>query len=162
MPWCPKCVSEYRETVELCPECQVPLVGELPDAVEEIDEDALLESEQELVVVVRGDIATCLDLRADLKTQRIPCAIVREAADPAAVREHRPQPVDVLVRACDVEAVGRILHERWQGLLEREGLATVAAEVSSEEELRCPACGHALEPEMQECPDCGLGLGSAD
>lgn len=162
MPWCPKCMSEYRQTVELCPECQVALVEQLPDAVEEIDDDALLESEEELVVVLRADLATCLDLRADFKTQRIPCALVREAADPAAVREHRPQHVDVLVRARDVEEVGRILHERWQGLLEREGLATAPGEAGAEEELRCPACGHKLSPEMQECPDCGLGLGSAE
>ena len=28
--WCPKCRSEYREGIDVCPVCQVPLVETLP------------------------------------------------------------------------------------------------------------------------------------
>lgn len=30
MPFCPKCRAEYVEGVEMCPDCQVPLVQKLP------------------------------------------------------------------------------------------------------------------------------------
>ncbi|MBO4396394.1 MAG: hypothetical protein J5819_08625 [Eubacterium sp.] len=31
MAWCPKCKNEYREGVDVCPDCDVPLVDELPE-----------------------------------------------------------------------------------------------------------------------------------
>jgi hypothetical protein len=30
MPYCPKCRAEYLEEVKTCPDCQLPLVEELP------------------------------------------------------------------------------------------------------------------------------------
>ena len=35
MAWCPKCRNEYREGIEECADCHVPLVEELPPEEED-------------------------------------------------------------------------------------------------------------------------------
>jgi hypothetical protein len=156
MPWCPTCESEYRDAVERCPTCDVTLVAAPPAPPDEIDDDALMESGEELVVLARAPFETCLEMRAELKGKRIPCALVREAAEPGA-GEDRHAAVDLLVPVSRFEDAVRALERRWESLLEKEGLAPSGA--AAEGELRCPACGHALTEEATECPDCGLGLG---
>ena len=43
--FCPVCECEYKEGIELCPDCGVELVEELPEKTEEMSEvDALMES----------------------------------------------------------------------------------------------------------------------
>jgi hypothetical protein len=34
MPYCPDCRDEFEDWVKICPDCQVPLVDELPDLPE--------------------------------------------------------------------------------------------------------------------------------
>lgn len=34
MPWCPKCKMEYREGIEICSDCKIELVSELPEEME--------------------------------------------------------------------------------------------------------------------------------
>ena len=41
MPWCPKCKNEYRAGVEICADCNVPLVADL-NAPENIEATTLL------------------------------------------------------------------------------------------------------------------------
>ena len=44
--------------------------------------------------------------------------------------------------------------------IEREQIPDVPGDVAAEEGAEgCPACGHALAPDAEECPDCGLYLG---
>jgi rubrerythrin len=158
MPWCPTCESEYRDAVQRCPTCDVTLVAAPPEPPDEIDDDALMESGEELAVLARAGFETCLEMRADLKEQRIPCALVREAAEPGAAHG-RHDAVDLLVPVSRFEDATRALERKWESLLEKEGLATAGA-AAGEGELRCPACGHVLAEDATECPDCGLGLGS--
>lgn len=154
MPWCPTCLSEYRETVELCPECNVALVEKLPEPKEEVDDADLLDSGAELIVAVRADFPTCLEIRAELKRSGIPCAIVHEAAPPE--EPGAPRAYDLLVEVSRIDEVTRLLQERWHSVLAKEGLSPVA--VGGEDELQCPACGFVLKTEVTECPDCGLAL----
>ncbi len=59
MPYCPKCKAEYREGFKVCIDCKLPLVRELPEAVEpakaEADKQKALEDYQRLVA--RGEEA---------------------------------------------------------------------------------------------------------
>lgn len=49
MPWCPVCKSEYREGIEFCADCKVPLAESLEEEVQEPEETDILEEEvQEL------------------------------------------------------------------------------------------------------------------
>lgn len=40
MPWCPKCRNEYREGIEVCADCKVPLVATYEDII--LDENAFV------------------------------------------------------------------------------------------------------------------------
>jgi hypothetical protein len=40
MPYCPKCRCEYREDVEICPDCDIELIDILPPEIPEEYEDA--------------------------------------------------------------------------------------------------------------------------
>src|SRR5205807_2288168 len=111
----------------------------------------------------RADFGTCLEMRAALASERIPCLLVREPQDPAATRaQQRAAPVDLYVEVGRVEDAARVLHAKWQGLLQNEGLEPAAPATPDEETLHCPACGAAVAEDATECPDCGLGLGSAN
>ncbi len=39
MPWCPKCKSEYRESFDVCKECNEELVDSLDEEQEEVEYD---------------------------------------------------------------------------------------------------------------------------
>ena len=41
MPWCPKCKNEYRAGIEVCADCNVPLVADL-NAPENVEATTLL------------------------------------------------------------------------------------------------------------------------
>ena len=53
MGWCPNCKNEYREGVTTCPDCDIELVDELPEDVDEIGAEPqpviLMEAEDEEV-----------------------------------------------------------------------------------------------------------------
>jgi rubrerythrin len=158
MPWCPGCRSEYREDVEMCPTCNVALARVPPEETDEIDDTALLDSDAELAVLGRADFGTCLEMREALREKGIPCVLVREQ-QPESAPAHREAAVDLLVEVTRIEEAARALHERWSDLLRKEGLEPAASGDAADEELRCPACGHAVTESATECPDCGLGLG---
>src|SRR5438067_1036712 len=127
MPWCPTCRGEYREGIATCPTCNVALVAELEEEPEEIDDAALADSDAELALIARADFGTCLEMRAALASERIPCLLVREPQDPAATRaQQRAAPVDLYVEVGRVEDAARVLHAKWQGLLQNEGLEPAA------------------------------------
>ena len=56
-------------------------------------------------------------------------------------------------------AVGAIIDQGWQQMLEREGLPPVQADAVGEDgEPPCPACGTAAPLIDGACSDCGLQL----
>ena len=156
MPWCHSCNAEFRETMTQCPTCNIALDAAPAEVPDEVDDDALLDSEEELFVAARGDFATCLDLRKVLHAAGVPCALVREELDadaPAAERLH-PR-YEVLLPVSRTEDAQRALGQRDAKMLENEGLAPVLPGTDGE---HCPACGFAVGAEAKECPDCGLAI----
>jgi len=63
----------------------------------------------------------------------------------------------LLVEAARVPDLRELLHGDWRAHLEREGLAPVELDLSSDE-LPCPACGTAAPLVDGACSDCGLHL----
>jgi len=75
-----------------------------------------------------------------------------------------PPKMQLMVARADIPEVARLVHTRWAGLLEREGieieaLAPGAAAPEGEgEDPPCPACGTAAPLVEGACSDCGLQL----
>lgn len=161
MPWCTECQSEYREGITTCPTCNVALSATPPEPPDEIDDEALLDSDKELVVIVRAQFKTCLEIREALRGKGIPCVLLREADEGESAREHREALIDVLVEETRIEEASQALHEKWSGLLQKEGLEPATGPTGEAEpmELHCPACNAVVAEEATECPDCGLALG---
>jgi hypothetical protein len=157
MPWCHSCGAEFREGVSSCPTCNIALDAAPPDPPEEVDDDSLLDSEEELTMIGRGDFATCLDYRAAFHAAGIPCALVREEVEADAPAEARQHPrFEILVPVSRIDDVGKVLSQREASALEREGLRPIEPATDGE---HCPACGAALKPDDAQCSDCGIALG---
>jgi hypothetical protein len=162
VPWCPTCQGEYLDSVAKCPTCDVALVAILAEPPDEIDDGALLDSDEELATLARGEFSRVLEMRASLKGAQIPCALIREAQDPEVPREARHGAiVELLVPVTRLDDAVRVLQGQWRDLLDNEGLAPVAPSGGGGEGMHCPACGFAFEQEVEECPDCGLAFGPA-
>jgi hypothetical protein len=74
MPFCPKCRAEYVEGVETCPDCQVPLVQELPpkDDVDYIELVELQRVPDEVSGVMMKGILENSGISAVLRSAKIP------------------------------------------------------------------------------------------
>ncbi len=74
MPFCPKCRAEYVEGVETCPDCQVPLVQELPpkDNVDYIELVELERVPDEVSGVMMKGILENSGISAVLRAAKIP------------------------------------------------------------------------------------------
>jgi len=58
MPYCPKCGYEYQPTVTVCPECDEPLVEELPHEEAPVNEPlvAVYDAPDEVMSVMVRDL----------------------------------------------------------------------------------------------------------
>lgn len=86
--WCPRCKSEYRRSVEICPNCGTPLL-DVP--AEETPEWSAMEPEflmhfedplelgQALEILRRADVPHLCRDRRWISSERIPC--IRESDD---------------------------------------------------------------------------------
>lgn len=63
----------------------------------------------------------------------------------------------VRVRAADRDAAEASFRDRWASEVAREGTGVDLAEIAVD---RCPACDAEVPLEAEECPDCGLFVGS--
>jgi hypothetical protein len=154
MPFCPECQSEYREGFDRCASCDVALVSELPDAFVPSEENIRQALEgQELVPIVRGDLEVVKEYRDLLSQHRLAGLIVEDEEAPA--HPGMPKRVRLVVASSDMEAARQALGENFRGMLDEEGLE---ANQPDRYDL-CPACGHAVAEDQEECPECGLFIG---
>ena len=157
MPWCHSCSSEFREGIANCPTCNVALDALPPQAPEEIDDDQLIESGEELSVLRKGDFAAVMELRTLLHRASIPCAVLHEELDPETATPqqlHHPR-FELLIQTSRADDAQRTLEASGREMLEKEGLAPMETDDTG----HCPACGAAILETAQECPDCGLSIG---
>ncbi len=181
MAVCPECRAEYRKGFDHCPTCDVDLVDEadLPEMM--TDEEVIASmAEEDLVAIVRGSTAGCLETQAQLVAQRIPAAI-HESEDIVGEAGH-VRILQVVVRKEDVERAQEALNQDWVGDARREGLIREVGlsdsdefddsdqetdhdsdqedgELDEDEQPACPACGCDKPLKKGKCRDCGLHLG---
>ena len=76
MPFCPKCKYEYRQGIEICPDCDERLVHELPLEVEEPPD--LFKHYDDWVQAARFASPIYADMIVEaLKAQNIPAVILQ-------------------------------------------------------------------------------------
>lgn len=154
MPFCPVCLSEFREGFTRCNSCDVDLVDHLEQEME-LSEDnirAALEG-KELVLVTRGELEVVKETRDLLSSKRIASIVVDD--EEAKVPAGAPPRVMLAVSKDDVEAAAKILGEKFQQMVAEEG-QEVSNELSYD---TCPACGTKVPENAEECPECGLFVG---
>jgi hypothetical protein len=157
MPFCPVCQAEYREGFKRCSTCDVDLVERLEEQhhfSEEEMRQAL--SGKELVVISRGPFDAVMELRDNLRSQRLPALVMEDPEQPK--EPGVPKRMDLLVRKIDLDAAASVLGESFKELMQREGLE---AKTEMKFEL-CPACGSQVPEKAEECPECGLFVGKGD
>ena len=168
MPYCPECRSEYRAGFERCATCDdVSLVDELPEIVKLTKEDDTRavgitpEDDVSRKVEVEGriiDLARAFSFNETNEFQRILqsagfASIAREiegVAFPGGQVRY-----EVHVRVVNHEEAEIFLREQWEQAVSQEGGAVDA--ISAD---KCPACGSDVPADVEECPDCGLFVGS--
>jgi hypothetical protein len=123
-------------------------------------DDALRALEDvEVTPCLSAAISEAKEVLAACLAEEIPALLDRGACCEKAGCGCAPK-LELLVRPEDVPRVGRLLRERWHGMLEREGTAEGwGATADPEAEPPCPACGHAAPLEAGACAACGLQLG---
>ena len=76
--YCPKCEAEYRQEVELCTDCSVTLVWELPKDKEEEKLRKVLAADQLVTVLHTLDPATLAFVESLFKSADIPYQVKNE------------------------------------------------------------------------------------
>ena len=161
--YCPVCRSEFLEGVIHCANCEVDLVGSIPD------EDILASPEamaralkgKELHAVMVGNHVALREAQRVLSNDGIPSVISGEAEN-TEVDPGMHARFFLMVEAQRLGDTARSFHHRAQQGLELEGLMVgEGAEPQLLADDRCPACGTPIADNANECPECGLFLGAS-
>ena len=146
---CPECNSEYFAHIESCGECHVPLV--YPRELEEVssEEEQLLDGSVEAVVLREGTASWLKEIRKALREKKIASHIsLSPGCSPGGCNTE----CVLVVARSDAERADGIIHDYFK----KTHPELASQEVGGEDQ--CPACGHPVAPEDEECPDCGLSL----
>jgi hypothetical protein len=121
-------------------------------------DEALQElAEAEVVPCVSAGITDIKEILDACLQAGIPAVLDRQEHCEAG---HSCSPrIDLCVRPEDLPRVMTMMHERWQGLLDREGtLPDEADNIPEGEDPPCPACGAPGPLAEGACKECGLQL----
>jgi hypothetical protein len=151
---CPECGEDFLHTAEVCSDCGVPLrlaaelagaapTGGLPPASE--------------LVLIRAEGPAWIEALADrLAEVDVPSRV--EIIDP---KRHGIES-GVVGSACGlfVREADAARAREIDAVVQREQIPDLGEDgAGSGEGDACPACGHAVTPDDDDCPDCGLHLG---
>lgn len=114
-----------------------------------------------LVPCVTAPLADAKELLAACEEAAIEAQLARDACCGKGGCGCAPK-MQLLVAPDDVPRVAQLLRDRWNVLLEREGVegegSTLATAAADGEHPACPACGTAAPLVEGACSDCGLQL----
>jgi hypothetical protein len=150
--YCPSCRDEYRMDFERCADCDVALVHELEE------ENSQLPDASQLALLCDGTSAWVKILAGKLREVGIGYRLESMAAlfEQGVLDASENSVGDgIFVKVADLERAKEIASKHLQ-----QDLATVSDAAGSHEaeEDSCPACGHRVTPQNEECPDCGLAF----
>jgi len=147
MSFCPQCKAEYVAGVEVCPDCDQPLVDQLPPEPPNdpnLEFTLLTEGQTEVVTEV---------LQAELEAAGIPNYVSGDTLQ--SMKVYPAWNAKVFVAKEQLELAKEILRE----ILEGPPLEDAA---DLEGKFFCDACGAEVPPDATVCPECGEPLESAD
>ena len=164
MRYCPRCHGEYRDEIETCAHCDVPLVGELgaPDPFMTPRGMAEMLEGQQLVPAFMGGPAGLAELRDELARVRVPSVIT--PSEQGCGTTCRPRLL-LLVLPDDLDSAHEIYETSFDADNRSEYVQLVDPRAEEADEggdgpVECPACGTTYQPgKDEECPECGLFLG---
>ena len=166
LKYCPKCRDEYREEIEQCATCAIPLVwgrelaASLAGGRSRKNRKGSLTADDHLVVIFQGSLADLKHLKDLLEAEQIGAMISKEGGG-CASGGCAPK-FQLQVRQEEVQDALQVLaeeHRRATVLAEHDATHAEAVFDTEAEEAVCPACGFAFATTTTTCPDCGLCFG---
>jgi len=157
MPFCPECQAEYRQGFTRCASCDVDLVEELPKGFDMSEENIqkAMDGKQLVPVIRGGDFEVAKEVHASLAAAGIASLLLDD--EEFKVPAGAPKRVMLVVGDADEEDARRLMSGKFMDMIAEEGL-----EVDSDLTYgTCPACGHEIGEDQEECPECGLTIGKA-
>jgi hypothetical protein len=165
LKYCPKCREEYRQEMETCATCALPLVqgadlAAMEKGASRRNRKGALTPEDQLVVIFQGSLADLKHLKALLEAEQIGAMICKEGGG-CASGGCAPK-FQLQVRQEEVPDALQVLaqeHHRATVLAEHDATHAGAVFNPEAEEAVCPACGFGFATTTTTCPDCGLCFG---
>lgn len=166
LKYCPKCRDEYRQEIETCATCALPLVLGADLAARErnrggsrLQRKGALTPDDHLVVISQSALNELKHLKELLEAEQIGAMISK---DSHACGGGCAPKFQLQVRQEEVQDAMQVLaeeHHRATVLAEHDATHAEAVFNSEAREAVCPACGFAFATTTTTCPDCGLCFG---
>jgi len=165
MPFCPVCRTEYRAGVDGCVHCKQPLVPTLPES-DEGKGDRLRTAVKDgtAAAILRASYADACQMIEFLQAEGVDAMVTGDPASCGKGGQCSHYFVAVLTE--DVPLAGQVLKAEQKRLVDSDEECAGAnldamVDFDAEGQKKCPACGAGFEGTPEECPDCGLFIGTA-
>ena len=164
MPFCPSCRTEYRPGVTKCVHCDKDLVVALPEA-DAVKSERLRAAvkEDKAARIFRAAYNESCQMVEFLQSQGLDSMVT---GDPESCgKGNQCSHFFVSVLPEDVPAAAEIMRDEQKRLLDSDDECRGAdldamVDLDAEGQKTCPACGFAFDGTPEECPDCGIFLGT--
>ncbi len=162
--YCPVCRAEYRDGVGQCVHCEQALVPTLPE-LDDGKGDRLRAAVKEgtAAIILRGGYVDACRQIEFLQSEGVDAMVT---GDPKTCGKNgQCSHFFVAVLPEDVEVAAQVLKAEQRRLVESDEECQGAnleamVDFDAEGQKRCPACGASFEGTPEECPDCGLFIGT--